>query len=103
MVEQICRASTFSRNGFAKLSTDDLQLLLICFFKPKTFSYYGAVVSLVNNFVSRRLVFFTGILHVCCVCEVAGMRRFCTRHVRKDRVGGGGVALTVSKASAVDA
>ena len=32
MVEQICRASTFSRNGFATLSTDDLQLLLICFF-----------------------------------------------------------------------
>uniref|UniRef100_A0A8C5FX97 Rab-GAP TBC domain-containing protein n=1 Tax=Gadus morhua TaxID=8049 RepID=A0A8C5FX97_GADMO len=29
MVEQICRASTFSRNGFATLSTDDLQLLLI--------------------------------------------------------------------------
>uniref|UniRef100_A0A8C5CHJ7 Rab-GAP TBC domain-containing protein n=1 Tax=Gadus morhua TaxID=8049 RepID=A0A8C5CHJ7_GADMO len=26
MVEQICRASTFSRNGFATLSTDDLQL-----------------------------------------------------------------------------
>ena len=42
----------------------------------------------------RRLVFFTGILHTCCVCERAGMRHLCTTHFRKDRVGG--VALTQS-------
>ena len=108
MVEQICRASTFSRNGFATLSTDDLQLLLICFFlNPNYFHIMEPLFLLFETISSTAAVSFS--LRVSSMLIVlwggggGGNEASLHTHVRKDRVGGGGVALTVSKASAVDA
>ena len=60
MVEQICRASTFSRNGFATLSTDDLQLLLICFFlNPNYFHIMEPLFLLFETISSPAAVSFS--------------------------------------------
>jgi hypothetical protein len=59
MVEQICRASTFSRNGFATLYTDDLQLLLICFLNPNHFHIMEPLFPLFEIILSHAAVSFS--------------------------------------------
>jgi hypothetical protein len=58
MVEKVGRASTFGRNCFITSPTDDLQLLLIFFFKTNPFLYYGAVVPPFETMSSPASVLF---------------------------------------------